>query len=83
MAKLVAENDYTDAELLALAREAFAKLLAGECQEYRVGPKVFRKHDLADLDNLIIRLDRRVGTSTTSTSGTGVLRSGVSFARAD
>lgn len=83
MAKLVAEFAYTDAELLALAREAFAKLLAGECQEYRVGPKVFRKHDLADLNTMIISLERRVGTSSTSTSGTGVLRSGVSFARPD
>ena len=81
MAKLTAAFSYTDAELLDLAREALAKLLAGEAQEYRVGSKTFRKADLADLERMVTRLEARVGTSTTSTSGAGLLRSGVSFVR--
>ena len=81
MAKLTASYTYTDAELLDLAREAFAKLLAGEAQEYRVGSRTFRKIDLADLERMIGRLEVRVGVSTSSTSGSGIVRAGVSFIR--
>lgn len=83
MAKLTASFTYTDAELLDLAREALAKLLAGECQEYRVGGRTFRKVDIVDLERLVTRLEARVGTSEAATSGSGLVRAGVSFTRAE
>ena len=59
MAKLVAENEYTDSELLALWREAHAKLSVGG-QSYRIGSREFTAADLKYIREQIEWLEQRV-----------------------
>lgn len=61
MAKLVAENEYTDAELLALWREAYAKLSIGG-QEVTIRGRTFRAADLPHIRDQITWLESRIGS---------------------
>lgn len=81
MAKRLAGYDYTDAELLALVREAIANLVAG-AQEYRIGSKSWRGADLSQLRAMRDELETRTGGGTSSAK-TGLLRVGSAFARPD
>ncbi len=64
MAKIVAENSYTDSELLALVREAIAKLMAGG-QSYDIGGQSFTRADLGMLRTYAQELEYRINEAST------------------
>lgn len=59
MAKLVADFDYTDAELLALFRQALAHISIGG-QNYQIGDRIFEAGDLPEIRTTITWLEQRV-----------------------
>lgn len=61
MAKLTAQYDYTDAELLALFREA--KAYASQNKEYTIAGKTYRRQDLPDIEAAITKLERRINAA--------------------
>jgi hypothetical protein len=64
MAKLVALYEYTDAELLALYREALAAIATG--QSYTIRGKALTRADLSEVREMIAWLEKRVAATTTS-----------------
>lgn len=66
MAKLAAENSYSDEELLALAREAYAKVLAGGREVMFNGRRVTRD-DLGTISDSIEFLESRISSASSST----------------
>jgi len=65
MAKLVAGATYTDSELLDLAREAYAKVLAGGKEVWFEGRKVTRD-DLPAIEKAIKYLEGRISAESNS-----------------
>jgi hypothetical protein len=63
MSKLVAEHDYTDAELLALWREAYAQLSVGG-QEVTMRGRTFRAADLPHIRDQITWLESRISSNS-------------------
>ena len=63
MAKLAADHEYTDAELLALYREAFARLSVGG-QSYKIGTREYVAADLPHIRETITWLESRVESSS-------------------
>ncbi len=61
MAKLVADYEYTDAELLALWRDAYAKISVGG-QEVTLRGRTFRAADLPHIQQQISWLEGRIGS---------------------
>lgn len=62
MTKLVAGATYTDSELLDLAREAYAKVLAGGRDVMFNGRRVTRD-DLSSIAEAITRLEARISAA--------------------
>ena len=62
MAKLTADFDYSDAELLALFREAFAKITVTG-GSYKFGDREFTSHDLPEIRKTIAWLEQRVNAA--------------------
>lgn len=67
MAKIVAGATYTDSELLDLANEAYAKVLAGGRDVMFNGRRVTRD-DLASIAEAISRLEARIAAAAGSSS---------------
>jgi len=63
MAKLAAAFEYTDQELLDLAREAYAKIMKTG-QSVTVAGQQFNRVNAGKLLNMISTLETRVSTST-------------------
>lgn len=63
MAKHVAGFSYTDAELLALFREALAHIAAGG-QSYKLGSVEYVRADLPVILKTITSLEQRISTAT-------------------
>lgn len=63
MAKYEAEYEYTDAELLALFRQAKARVsISGE--SYTIGGRTFRSADLAEINRTIKSLEAAIGAAS-------------------
>lgn len=62
MSKYEAANTYTDAELLALYREAAARVSVSG-QSYKLGTKEFTAADLPEIRRMIDWLDQRVNAA--------------------
>lgn len=62
-AKFATTNSYTDAELLALFREAYAQI-AATGQSYKIGTREYVAADLADIREEIAWLDSRINSDT-------------------
>lgn len=77
MAKLEAANTYTDAELLALAREGIATILV-KGQSYEFMGRQFERADLADLQAIERHYEAKV-----SASSSGLISVDVNLKRAD
>lgn len=58
MAKLTPTATYTDTELLALWREAFARISVGH--SYRIGSRTMTKADVEEVRKMISWLEQRV-----------------------
>lgn len=76
MAKLEAGYSYTDEELLAIFREAYAKC-AVEGQTYEFMGQKFTRADLQTLANEIDRLEKKV-----SAAANGLISVGINLKRA-
>lgn len=63
MAKLVASFEYTDAELLALYREAFAAVSV-KGRSYTIGDRSFTAQDLNHIRDTITWLEQRITTAS-------------------
>lgn len=68
MAKNEAASTYTDAELLALTREAIANLTAG-AQRYRIGGREFQAADLDKLWKQVEMLEARIARASSGGLG--------------
>lgn len=64
MPQLAAEYEYTDAELLALFRECYAKI-AVQGQSYQFGGRTFTRADLAEVQRQITFLENRIAQAST------------------
>lgn len=63
MAKLAAAFEYSDAELLALYREAYATI-AVKGQEYQFGQRRLTRADLAEVQQQIDWLENRIAAAS-------------------
>jgi len=63
MAKYEAEYSYTDAELLALYREALARISVSG-QSYEIMDRVYTAADLPALMNMVARLEARISDAS-------------------
>ena len=59
MAKLTADHTYSDQELLDLAREAMARIVAGAVETW-IGQERYRKADLPQLRAYISELESKI-----------------------
>ena len=77
MPKITAEYTYTDEELLAILREAYAKIVS-KGQEYKFQNQTFTRADLGNVAKMITDLENKIAMAASG----GVVSAKVRLGRA-